>query len=338
MRPCTARTVMTVLTDVMATTVWTAKTVRMVLTAHRVVMEETERTARSGTEAEWLDTLKSSSDLSQYANKDLLYEQILLVREAMQPLENLAHSHQNKDVLDALTASLLADLRGLQQFEESTHYEIQSLKDLLNNISNTAHTHENKDVLDNISAELDALRTEIYAMKTGEFKTLFNYGTEAIDRYGADLGIVMDGGYHTLQHFAQQYPHFCCAANTYALYYGQEDFNWDKQILTCYEKPLHLNQNSTISLCYNSGFSEPGELYLINPPGGKIDVPIATYAMHEIEHGSAIQLPFEWLQSQNFITTESSCEGISSGEYYLAWIGRSDNTHPKIKSVRVLEG
>jgi hypothetical protein len=291
----------------------------------------------SGTEAEWLDSLKADIDLSLYATTERLNEQILLLREAMQPLENLAHSHQNKDVLDALTASLLADLRGLQQFEEGTQYDIRTLRELLNNYSNTAHTHENKDVLDNISSELDALRAEINALKTGNYTTIFKYGTESISKYGTDLGVVMDGGYHTLKRFSEQYPHFCCAANTYALYFGQEDFNWDKPILVCYEKPLHLSSESSIKITYNSGFSEDGELYLINPPGGKIDVPIATYAKSEIDHGRAIQLGFEWLQSQNFITTETSCDSITSGEYYLAWIGRSDNTHPMIRDVKVRE-
>ena len=208
----------------------------------------------------------------------------------------------------------------------------------VNNFSNTAHTHENKAVLDNLAQTLADMQAQIDALQTGDYTTVFEYGTNAISCYSDSIGIMLDGGYHPLQHFANQYPHFCCAANTYALYYGQEDFNWDKPILTCYEKPLHLTSASKVQICYNSAFSEPGELYLINPPGGKIDVPIATYAMHEIEHGSAIQLPFEWLQSQNFITTETSCDGISPGEYYLAWIGRSDNTHPKIKSVKVLEG
>ena len=115
------------------------------------------------------------------------------------------------------------------------------------------------------------------------------------------------------------------------------DFNWDKLVLTVLEKTLHLTSESVIKICYNSGFSQTGELYLINPPGGKIDVPIALYAKSEIDHGRAIQLGFEWLQSQNFITTETGCDGINPGEYYLAWIGRSDNTHPMIRSIKVRE-
>ena len=78
-------------------------------------------------------------------------------------------------------------------------------------------------------------------------------------------------------------------------------------------------------------------LYLINPPGGKIDVPITLYARSEIEYGRAIQLDFQWLQTQKFITTETDCTGIQPGEYYLCWVGRSNNTHPIIRSVKVKE-
>ena len=46
----------------------------------------------------------------------------------------------------------------------------------------------------------------------------------------------------------------------------------------------------------------------------------------------------QWLQSETFITTITECTGISDGEYYLAWVGRSNNSHPKIRFLKVLEG
>ena len=60
----------------------------------------------SGTEEEWLDSMKA--DFTPYATKDLIYEQILLVRGAMAPLEHAMHPHQNMDTLDNL-AQTLAD-------------------------------------------------------------------------------------------------------------------------------------------------------------------------------------------------------------------------------------
>ncbi len=117
-----------------------------------------------------------------YATQDALNEQVLLLREALAPLEHVSHAHQNKDVLDRITSELLEELSGLQQFKESTQYDIRSLRELLNNYSNTAHTHENMDVLDNISAELDALRAEINVLKTVNYTTIFKYGTEAFSK------------------------------------------------------------------------------------------------------------------------------------------------------------
>ena len=339
-----------------------------------------------------------------YATQEALNEQILLLREALAPLEHVSHAHENKDVLDSITeqfmqeqtafrASTVGTLHGLSTglsevggqahthdnkdvldsiteqfmqeqtaFRASTVGTLHGLSTGLSEVAGQAHTHDNKDVLDTITAamvtkwgtidalrsqvitldsdlskELAALHAEINALKNGGYTTLFEYGADALSKYGASMGIVMDGGFHTIQHFSQQYPHFCCADNNYALYYGQEDFNWNKPVLTCIEKELHLTSDSKVQICYNSGFTQNGELYLINPPGGKIDVPISTYALNEINHGNAIQLDFEWLQSQNFITTETSCSGISPGVYYLAWIGRSDNTRPIIRSVKVRE-
>lgn len=140
-----------------------------------------------------------------------------------------------------------------------------------------------------------------------------------------------------MSNMSEQYPNFYCEANDYALSYNQEDFNWDAQIFTCAEKKLNLTASSKIQFCYNSGTAEDGLLYLVAPPSGKIDVPITLYARNEVNYGRAVQLDFQWLQSQKFITTEIDCAGIQPGEYYLAWIGRSNNTRPIIRSVKVLE-
>lgn len=36
-------------------------------------------------------------------------------------------------------------------------------------------------------------------------------------------------------------------------------------------------------------------------------------------------------------TVITECSGASNGEYYLAWVGRSNNTHPYIRSIKILE-
>ena len=43
--------------------------------------------------------------------------------------------------------------------------------------------------------------------------------------------------------------------------------------------------------------------------------------------------------ANDFVLSYSTeCTGISDGEYYLAWVGRSNNSHPKIRFLKVLEG
>jgi hypothetical protein len=106
-----------------------------------------------GTEEEWLASLHGKDDETSdaYATNERLNVQILLVREAIAPLEHISHSHQNKDVLDSFTADMLSSLEDLQQFEDSTLFEIQSVKDGILNLQQDKHHHNNQAVLDKIT-------------------------------------------------------------------------------------------------------------------------------------------------------------------------------------------
>ena len=369
-----------------------------------------------------------------YATQDALNEQILLVREAIAPLQHASHDHTNKAALDKITDAIVTAVQDFGPFEDWTREQIHTLFELVNNFSNTAHTHENKAALDAITqdmvddlgglqqfedsvtqqiqtvresvepvvsqahwhhnltvlnsitqakinewdsiatlkTQLNALSTEltvfkgkcdnnaarigvnendidsiqatlldlqaqIDALKNNGYTVLFECGADVPEKYGILLGFVVNGGFRTLTNMRSQFPNFCAETNDYALFYDQEDFNWDAQVLTCVEQRIKLTSDSKIQFCYNSGATEDGMLYLIDPPGGKIDVPITLYARSEIEYGRAIQLDFQWLQTQKFITTETDCTGIQPGEYYLCWVGRSNNTHPIIRSVKVKE-
>lgn len=88
-------------------------------------------------------------------------------------------------------------------------------------------------------------------------------------------------------------------------------------------------------ISYLSGATEDGSLYLV-PKSEKIDVPVTIYVNSQINANNAISLNFKWLQSESFITTVTKYDGVSGGEYYLAWIGRSNNTHPVVKRIQVL--
>ena len=304
-----------------------------------------------------------SPDLKNYPDTDAVKA---LVQATVQPLLQQAHVHKNLDVLDDLTADELSLLRTLQEFEDDTTYNIQTFREAIAALNEKAHTHENQSALEQITAakiaqwdgfgtQINGLSTKItvYSEKTERtleslqkqidnltsgrnYTVLFQSGQNAISTYASNLSMILDGRYQTMADFLTAYPQFCSAANDFVLSYSQTCFNWDKSVLTVYAKPLSLTKNAEIVMSYQSGSSEAGSLYLVQKPQ-KIDIPIGVYVNTEIDANRAVSLDFQWLQSDNFITTITECTSISDGEYYLAWVGRSNNSHPKIRFLKVLE-
>ena len=305
-----------------------------------------------------------SPDLTNYPDTDAVKA---LVQAAVQPLLQQTHIHKNLDVLDDLTANELSLLRALQEFEDDTTYNIQTFREAIAALNEKAHTHENQSALEQITAakiaqwdgfgtQINGLSTKVtvYSEKTERtleslqkqidnltsgrnYTILFQSGQNAISTYASNLSMILDGGYQTMADFLTAYPQFCSAANNFVLSYSQECFNWDKSVLTVCAKSLSLTKNAEIVMSYQSGSSEAGRLYLVQKPQ-KIDIPIGVYVNTEIDANRAVSLDFQWLQSDTFITTITECTGISDGEYYLAWVGRSNNSHPKIRFLKVLEG
>ena len=304
-----------------------------------------------------------SPDLKNYPDTDAVKA---LVQATVQPLLQQAHVHKNLDVLDDLTADELSLLRTLQEFEDDTTYNTQTFREAIAALNEKAHTHENQSALDQITvakiAQWDGFGTQInglstkvtvYSEKTERtleslqkqidnltsgrnYTVLFQSGQDAVSTYASNLSMILDGSYQTMTDFLTAYPQFCSAANDFVLSYSQECFNWDKSVLTVCAKPLSLTKNAEIVMSYQSGSSEAGSLYLVPKPQ-KIDIPIGVYVNTEIDANRAVSLDFQWLQSDNFITTITECTSISDGEYYLAWVGRSNNSHPKIRFLKVLE-
>ena len=304
-----------------------------------------------------------SPDLTNYPDTDAVKA---LIQAAVQPLLQQAHIHKNLDVLDDLTADELSLLRALQEFEDDTTYNIQTFREAIAALNEKAHTHENQSALDQITAakiaqwdgfgtQINGLSTKVtvYSEKTERtleslqkqidnltsgrnYTVLFQSGQNTISTYAPNLSMILDGRYQTMADFLAAYPQFCSAANDFVLSYSQECFNWDKSVLTVCTKPLSLTKNAEIVMSYQSGSSEAGSLYLVQKPQ-KIDIPIGVYVNTEIDANRAVSLDFHWLQSDTFITTITECTGISDGEYYLAWVGRSNNSHPKIRFLKVLE-
>ena len=315
-----------------------------------------------------------SPDLTNYPDTDAVKA---LIQAAVQPLLQQAHIHKNLDVLDDLTANELSLLRALQEFEDDTTYNIQTFREAIAALNEKAHTHENQSALDQITAAkiaqwdgfgtqinglstkitvysekvesntsrigtaertLESLQKQINNLTSGRnYTILFQSGQDAVSTYASNLSMILDGSYQTMADFLTAYPQFCSAENDFVLSYSQTCFNWDKSVLTVCTKSLSLTKNAEIVVSYQSGSSESGRLYLVQKPQ-KIDIPIGVYVNTEIDANRAVSLDFQWLQSDTFITTITECTGISDGEYYLAWVGRSNNSHPKIRFLKVLEG
>ena len=256
-----------------------------------------------------------SPDLTNYPDTDAVKA---LIQDAVQPLLEKAHTHENQAVLDQITATKIAQWDGFGT--------------QINGLSTKVTVYSEK-----TERTLESLQKQIDNLTSGRnYTVLFQSGQDAVSTYASNLSMILDGSYQTMTDFLTAYPQFCSAANDFVLSYSQTCFNWDKSVLTVCAKPLSLTKNAEIVMSYQSGSSEAGSLYLVQKPQ-KIDIPIGVYVNTEIDANRAVSLDFQWLQSDNFITTITECTGISDGEYYLAWVGRSNNSHSKIRFLKVLE-
>ena len=234
-------------------------------------------------------------------------------------LEDKSHTHENQSALDQITAAKIAQWDGFGT--------------QINGLSTKVTVYSEK-----TERTLESLQKQIDNLTSGRnYTVLFQSGQNAISIYASNLSMILDGRYQTMADFLTVYPQFCSAENDFVLFYSQTCFNWDKSVLTVCTKSLSLTKNAEIVVSYQSGSSEAGRLYLVQKPQ-KIDIPIGVYVNTEIDANRAVSLDFQWLQSDTFITTITECTGISDGEYYLAWAGRSNNSHPKIRFLKVLEG
>lgn len=324
-----------------------------------------------GTEQEWLDSLKAVVNLSNYATIEQLNEEILAIRESMLPLTRELHSHKNMAVLDMLTAEQLVLLGNLQQFEDSTKHNIQTIKESVEPVVSQAHWHHNLTLLNSITSakvakwdEISDVETELQQFQdsvlydqqnqndkilylenritllesqlTNENNavTLFSAGADALDLYGSELFTIYNNAYNSITDFFANYPNFLSADNDYQINFSVDDFGWDGMVYIVCAKELNLSEKSQISMCYQSGATENGDLYLVPKPE-RNDVPVSVYVFTQIQNDTAIKIPFQWLYSDSCITTLSDCN-VSNGTYYFTFAGRSNNSHPMIKRIQVL--
>ena len=81
----------------------------------------------------------------------------------------------------------------------------------------------------------------------------------------------------------------------------------------------------------------PEEWKLIPVNGKYASDTIQNYVFTSIRSHRYFEVPFHWLYCETTITSLGLCDTVPEGDYYLCWLGRSNNTHPLLKSVVVYQ-
>ena len=117
---------------------------------------------------------------------------------------------------------------------------------------------------------------------------------------------------------------------------GMNDFSWAGTVFVLFLTPVAITSKMKLLLSYMVGASQDAEFYLI-PKTDKTGSELAQYIYEEIKAENASKLSFKWLYSDTFISVMQSLENVSDGEYYLAFKGTSDNSHPMVKSIKFMK-
>ena len=185
-------------------------------------------------------------------------------------------------------------------------------------------------------ADIAELQKQIENISGIHYISVFESGSDALQKYGNSIYTYYNDGYRSLAGFAESYPHFCCAENNYALYFNQNDFSWAGTVFVIFLTPVAITSKMKLLLSYMVGASQDAEFYLI-PKTDKTGPELAQCIYEEIKAENALKLSLKWLYSDTFISVIQSLENISDGEYYLAFKGTSDNSHPMVKSIKFMK-
>ena len=186
-------------------------------------------------------------------------------------------------------------------------------------------------------ADIAELQEQIRQISGISYISVFESGSDALQKYGDSIYTYYNDGYRSLAGFAESYPHFCSAENNYALYFNQNDFSWAGSVFVMFLTPVAITSKMKLILSYLVGASQDTEFYLVKKTD-KTGSELAQYIYEEIKSENASKLSFKWLYSDTFISVMQSLENVLDGEYYLAFKGTSDNSHPMIKSIKFMGG
>lgn len=185
-------------------------------------------------------------------------------------------------------------------------------------------------------ADIAELQEQIRQISGISYISVFESSSDALQKYGDSVYTYYNDGYRSLAGFAESYPHFCSVENDYALYFNQNDFSWAGTVFVIFLTPIAISADMHLLLSYLVGASENAIFYLVKKTD-KIGAELAQYIYEEIKAENALQLSFQWLYSDNFVSVMQSLGNVPNGEYYLAFKGTSDNSHPMVKSIKFMK-
>ena len=269
-----------------------------------------------GTEVEWLESLKGVDGKDGVNGKDGCDGR------------NGADGLPGRDGIDGKSAYIIAVEHGFSGTETEW---LQSLKgaDGKDGITPDMSNYATK-------ADIADLQEQIRQISGISYISVFESSSDALQKYGDSVYTYYNDGYRSLAGFAESYPHFCSAENDYALYFNQNDFSWAGSVFVMFLTPVAITSKMKLLLSYMVGASQDAEFYLI-PKTDKTGSELAQYIYEEIKAENALKLSFKWLYSDTFISVMQSLENVSDGEYYLAFKGTSDNSHPMVKSIKFMK-
>lgn len=296
-----------------------------------------------GSETEWLESLKGKDGADGRDGAD----------GAVGPQGEQGPPGKDGVTPDMSEYSTKADYENLQlklqSLKDSTMDYIIGLTNRCDSLDNNIHEIDTalQQLSDSVQfgfqekeEEILSLETRILALegRTGiEYVTVFSSGNDSLQKYGESIYTYYNDGYRSLAGFSESYPHFCCAENDYALYFNQTDFSWAGTVFVLCLTPVALTSSMHLILNYTVGASQDAEFYLVRKTD-KTGSELARHIYEEVQAGNAVTLSFKWLYSDTYISVMQTMENVPDGEYYLAFKGTSDNSHPMIKSIKFLKG
>ena len=185
-------------------------------------------------------------------------------------------------------------------------------------------------------ADIAELQEQIRQISGISYISVFESSSDALQKYGDSIYTYYNDGYRSLAGFAESYPHFCSAENNYALYFNQNDFSWAGTVFVMFLTPVAITSKMRLLLSYMVGASQDAEFYLVKKTNKTVSE-LTQYIYEEIKAENALKLSFKWLYSDTFISVIQSLENVSDGEYYLAFKGTSDNSHPMVKYIKFMK-